>query len=120
MIINKGFKILGIVILTSTFLSACSENNPLNEKPIPDAVNIITNASEKASAKLGFKSPRAGDNYRQCMKGHIEKDTCNSLVKEMKKELAKAGIHVSEAQITDKKLYKNLAPQLDHVSWLME
>ena len=117
---NKGFKTLGLVILTSTFLSACSENNPLNEKPIPDAVNIITNASEKASMKIGLKASRAGDNYRQCMKGNIEKNTCNSLVAEMKKELVKAGINVSEAQITDKKLYKNLASQLDHVSWLME
>lgn len=107
--------------LASLMLSACSDDsNPLNEMPVADAVTVLTQASEKASSAIGLKRARAGDNYRLCMQQQIEKNTCKRLVSAMKKELSKEHVNVSEAQITDSALYKNIAPQLSHASWLME
>lgn len=101
-------------------LSACSEPNPLQQKPLDESARLLVQHSAKASIAAGLKTKDASDNYRQCMEGRYPDKACQSLYKAMSRSFQAAGLNVSPQHVADNTLYKRLAARLSRLSLLME
>jgi hypothetical protein len=112
-------KIIAIITL-GLIMNACSNSNPLTEKSVNVVANLLINASANASVKLGLKQQDAGDNYRLCMLGKREKSICEKLYDAMLVELRKQGVKVKVWQVTDKKMFKHVSPQLNALAYVLE
>lgn len=109
-----------VMLIGILVLSACSEPNPLQQKPRDESAQLLVQHSAKASIAMGLKTSDASDNYRQCMEGQHPDKTCQALYQAMSRSFHLTGMDISPQQVSDKALYKKLASRLSRLSLLME
>ncbi len=92
-------------------LSACSEPNPLAEKPLDESAMLLFQHATTV---------KSGDTYRQCMEGLHSNKTCQTLYQTMSHSFTREGLVISPKQVADKSLYKRLSERLVRLSLLVE
>lgn len=113
---NKIIMISWLIIC----LSACTDSNPLAEKPLDESARLLVQHSTVASVAIGLNVRDAGDSYRQCMESQHPAHRCMSLFKAMSRSFKAEQLTVTPAQVSDKALYRKLAARLARLSLLME
>jgi hypothetical protein len=96
-------------------LSACSEPNPLAEKPLDESARLLFSHAAMSATVIN-----GGDTYRQCMEGLHSNKICQTLYQAMSRSFTREGLAISTKQVADKNLYKRLSARLNRLSMLME
>lgn len=110
---KRGVRLTTLVLILG--LSACSDSNPLAEKPLDESARLLfTHAAMSATVING------GDTYRQCIEGMHSNKTCKTLYQAMSRSLTREGLAISPKQISDKNLYQRLSARLKRLSMVME
>lgn len=110
-------QLIALTCVATLMLSACS-GNPLEKKTPEDSARLLIDTSTQAMRQLGFSPPNIGDRYLKCMMHQVPATfDCNRLYQAMVDELARQGLHLRVADLTNQHFFNRIKDDLEQLAF---